>query len=93
MELQVDKVRGLDALNKKIFYSLRGHKEDIEQSFGEPLIWDCKEGRRSCRIGCKREGEGLRNEERWDDIQERMIEKMIKLIQALKLFLKKVPEK
>ena len=88
VELYIDKGKGAREENKRIFDRLASHKEEIERVFGEPLIWDYEKGRRSCRIKWRKEGEGLKNESRWGEIQERMIDRMIALDRALKPYLK-----
>lgn len=93
VELYIDGGKDSEEYNRKIFEELFKHKEEVEQVFGEPLVWDPIEGRRACRIRWRHEGEGLQNEDLWDEIQERMIERMIKLDEALKPHLKKLRKK
>ena len=77
VELQID--RGSEEVNKKIFDSFYKNKEEIESKFGDTLIWDYKEGRRSCYIRWKYEGLGLKDEEKWDTLQDKMVDAMMRL--------------
>ena len=70
--------------NRARFNQIREHQEKIEQSFGEQLIWDDREGRNRCSIAKKISAGGLESpEEEWPAVQEAMIEAMIRLEKAL----------
>lgn len=69
-------------LNDGRFKRFEARKADIEKEFGEKLVWNFKEGRTSQKIRCKIKKGGIINEELWDKIQEIMINKMKKLVQA-----------
>ena len=73
--------------NKKFFRNLEKYKAIIHESFGSPLIWSFIEDRKAQRI-CKVTTDlGLNNDEEWDEIQEEMIDKLIKLESALRPYM------
>ena len=90
VELYVDRGRGLDAENTRIFETLLASRDQIERDFGGPLDWQPLEGRRACRIKRSLEG-GYRDEERWPEIHEAMIDAMIRLERALRPHLDRLP--
>lgn len=67
---------------------MHAHKEEIEKSFGEPLLWDFKDGRKQqymksrCPIG------GLEEESKWQVIQDDLINRLIRMEAAVKQFIK-----
>lgn len=82
VELYIDK--GKDEVNKDIFDRLAAAKEEIEQSFGEPLEWERIDGRRACRIKKDLPLGGYRDDEQaWPKIHEAMVGAMIRLHKAL----------
>ncbi len=82
VELYIDK--GSEEINKQIFETLYEKKEEIESNFGENLIWDYKEGRRGQRIRWACYEAGLKDEDKWDYLQDKMIDAMIRLERALR---------
>ena len=76
--------------NKAIFDALAASKEDIAERFGGPLVWERLEGRRASRISGVVERGSYRDEERWPEIQEAMIDAMIRLEKALRPHLSKL---
>lgn len=90
VELYID--RGPDKKDEtdKIYNKILNDRERIENQFGEPLIWDKVEGRRVCRIKSICNIGGLKNEDLWNQIQEDLIDRMIRLEKALKPSLSKI---
>ncbi len=77
--------------NKAIFDALAQHKEAVEQAFGAPLDWQRLDDKRASRICAYIRGHGgLRERDRWDELQEAMIEAMLRLEKALKPYIKKL---
>ncbi len=70
--------------NKNVFKNLEQYKSRIHESFGNPLIWSFIEDRRAQRICKVTTNIGLNSDEKWDEIQEEMIDKLIKLESALR---------
>lgn len=70
-------------INKARYEKLLSQKETIEQKFGEPINWDFNDSRKqqyirtTCPIG------GLDNEEKWADIQNDLINRLVKLEKAI----------
>lgn len=71
--------------NSRIYDVLAEAKEEIEESFGEPLEWQRLDGKRACHIGKNISVGGYRDDEtKWAEIQETMIDAMIRLGKAFK---------
>jgi hypothetical protein len=90
VELYIDKGKEMEETNLKIFDNLFAKKNEIETEFGGPLMWQRLEDRRACRIKYIIQEAGLKDEEKWDELQDQMINKMIKLDQALKKHIKEI---
>ena len=90
VELFID--RGADRKEETdaIYEKLLHNREEIEKIFGENLIWDQVEGRRVCRIKSSCKIGGLKSEDLWDQIQEDMIDRMMRLEGALREPLSKI---
>ena len=89
-ELYIDRGAGKKDETDKIYNTLLNDRERIEQQFGEPLVWDRVEGRRACKITSICEIGGLQDIDRWSAIQEDMIDRMIRLEEALGSLLSKI---
>lgn len=77
--------------NKRIFDALFQHKEEIEKAFGAPLVWQRLDGKRAARVAYPIYGQGgLRDRERWPELQQAMVEAMFRLEGALKPFLAQI---
>jgi hypothetical protein len=68
-----------ESVNRTVFKWLRSRREAIETSFGAPLDWDQKEGRRATRIRYTSADGGLDHEHSWPTIQANMIDTMQRL--------------
>jgi hypothetical protein len=78
--------RGLDAAeeNEAIFAKLMNQKGEIDRAFGEALQWEGLEGKRVCRVRKWLQVGGLKNEDKWPEIQDAMIDAMIRLEEAFR---------
>lgn len=75
---------GGEEKSKAAFKALLAQKDVIEQKFGSSLNWQDLPGRQGCRI-CKVLAGGWKSpESEWPEIQDRMIESLIRLESALK---------
>jgi hypothetical protein len=83
-ELYIDRGRDGEQENSEIFNALHACKEDVEQVFGGPLDWQPLEAKRACRIMYRIDAGGYRDEERWPEIQDAMVDAMVRLEKALK---------
>lgn len=74
--------------NRRRFDQIMERQDQIEEVFGDPLIWDNRDGRKRCSIEHSIGLGGYReNEERWPKIQTAMIDAMIRLERALDPFI------
>jgi len=91
VELYIDRGKGLEDENKAVFDSLASARESIESVFGDPLDWQRLEGKQACRIKWHTDLAGYRDDEsRWPDVQDAMIDAMIRLEKALKPLIAKL---
>ena len=89
VELYID--RGEAEWNKKAFDHFHANREEIEKVFGGPLQWERLDDKRASRIRCDLLVGGYRDEQnRWPEIQDAMIDAMIRLEKALRPHLKKL---
>jgi len=77
-------------VNKKRFKFFWEKREEIENKFGESLIWDFDENRKHQHIRVNINEGGLDNEEKWNKIQEQMVEKLVKLEQIFTPLIEKL---
>jgi len=83
----IDLGKGKKKENKQIFDSLYESKMEVEDAFGEELLWDRKDTRRSSEIGKKYDFKTLDDRTTWGNIQEKMIEGMVKLEEAFRKYI------
>ncbi|MEA3377750.1 MAG: DUF4268 domain-containing protein [Chloroflexota bacterium] len=69
--------------SKRIFDALHARKETIEQKFGRRLEWKPREDLKMCQIVHTIDGGGWKDQELWPEIQEEMVDAMVRLEQAL----------
>lgn len=77
-------------LNKIRFDQLAKHKKEIEEEFGNQLDWEKLEDRKASRISYTFKGAGLKNKDKWDSLQNKMIEAMVRLERATKRHIKRL---
>jgi hypothetical protein len=84
VELYIDRGAGKKAENKEIFDGFQKHQAEIEKVFGGELSWHRLDDKQGSRISCATTLGGYRSaESKWPEIQEAMIEAMIRLEKAL----------
>lgn len=83
VELYIDHDKENGELNKRIFDALFSKKEQIEQIYGSGLTWERLDDKRASRIAEYFNTGGYRDEEKWKIISNEMIQKMVKLEQAI----------
>lgn len=77
--------------NKAIFDALLAEKEAIETEFGEPLEWRRLDDKRASRIVRLYKGEGsLTERDRWDGLQDKLIDSMIRFDAAFRKRIRKI---
>ncbi|OGN07453.1 MAG: hypothetical protein A2669_01915 [Candidatus Yanofskybacteria bacterium RIFCSPHIGHO2_01_FULL_48_25b] len=87
-EIYLDRGKEYPMLNKERFDELYKHKAEIEKTFGEPLSWERLDKRRASRIAYRINSMGLRDKEKWPELQDKMIDAMIRLEKATKQYIK-----
>jgi len=83
-EIYLDAGKNSEELNKRRFEELFEKKEEIETMFGNHLNWIRLDEKRASKISFDFKEPILRNKEKWDGIQEQMIDTMIKLVDSTK---------
>lgn len=69
--------------SKKVFDALYAKRSEVEQKFGKPLEWLRQDDIKTSVIQHVIPGGGLKNEGQWKEIQDRMIDAMLRLETAL----------
>lgn len=82
VELYID--RGEEGSNKAIYDQLVADQAMIEAAYGSPLKWERLDGKRACRISAQLSVGGLVDEERWPEIQENLVDTMIRFEAAIR---------
>jgi hypothetical protein len=91
VQLVIDRGKDSAAENRMILDQLKANKAKIEQEFGGPLEWYEPEGVRLCRIIHEVKKGGYKDEEaKWPEIQDAIIDAMVRLEKALRPFLQHV---
>jgi hypothetical protein len=84
VELYIDRGAEQTEANKRIFDYLHSQKKEIEETFGSELSWQRLNDKRACRIAYTISIGGYKTDEsRWPEIQDAMIDAMIRLEKAL----------
>jgi hypothetical protein len=88
VELYID--RGDAKWNNQVFNFFYHRKDEIEDVFGDNLEWQALEDKRSCRIRYLIPEYGLRNNDQWPELQDSLIDAMIRLHKALDPMIKQL---
>lgn len=89
-EIYLDRGKEFPELNKERFDKLLKNKEKIEKVFGDGLSWERLDKKRASRIGKKFTGFGLKDKEKWSEIQNRLIDVAIKMKEAFGPYINKL---
>jgi len=88
IELYIDRGKNGQEDNKKIFDEFQSHRDEIENEFRDKIVWERLDDKRASRI-CKRfRYAGLNDEEKWDKLQDDMIDGMIRIEKTFKKYIK-----
>lgn len=80
--------KGEKDINNRIFNQLLQNKDGIEKSFGEKLSWYSKEDIKSSWIYKEYKYAGLKDEGKWGKLQEKMVDGMVKIINAFDKYIR-----
>ena len=81
-EIYFDAGKDSAGLNKQRFDKLYEEKEKIEEVFGGKLEWERLNDKRASRIAVRFKGVGLKDKGRWNELQEKMVDAMVRLEKA-----------
>jgi len=77
-------------INKIRFDELYKHKNDIEKKFGGKLNWERLDHARASRISYRYKSGGIKDKDKWDEIQDKLIDAMIRLEKSTKEYIEKL---
>lgn len=73
--------------NKRILSNFLQRRSEMEQIFGEPLDWQLLPDKRASRIRFVISSFGLIDQDQWDELQEQLINSMIRMEKAIGPFI------
>lgn len=82
-QLSIDRGKDKKDETDSIYDKIIRNRDTIENCFGEKLIWDKIEGRLVCYIKSESNIGGLKDKEKWDQIQYDLVDKMNRLESCL----------
>lgn len=77
-------------INKIIYDKLFQDKDEIEAAIGEGLVWDRSENRRKSIVRQMIDDDGLGDKDQWPELQDKMIEAMIKFEKVFKPYIDRI---
>lgn len=77
-------------INKIRFDKLYKHKRQIEKKFRGRLNWERLDNARASRISIKFTGASLNDKERWEGLQDKMVDAMARMENAFKAYIKEL---
>lgn len=89
VELYIDKDKEDGKENKELFDRLFKQRGKIEAVFGGELSWERLDTKRASRVAKHYLNLGYKDEEKWEELADKMIDGMIRLEKALSPFLNK----
>ena len=90
LKFYIDRGKDTDEENLSIFNRLHENKVEIEDGFGEKLDWKALEGYRTCVVFYEIKDGGYKDESKWEEVQDKAIDHMIKMEGAFKPQIKKL---
>ena len=91
--VQLNFGRVSQAENKILFDALHNHKDKIENTFGEKLIWDRMDDKKSSKLSFYKSGINCFNREEWGFIIDFLISNINNIQKATKPFLSEIKSK
>jgi len=92
IELYIDSAKYGEEGNMKLFRFLKSNKTAIEAAFSEELTWQELPGKRACRIRKDFQLGGRCDIQKWPEIQNTLVDAMIRFERALRPYLEKIDE-
>lgn len=89
-EFYIDKGKGSGPQNEAIFDQLAEYKQEIDATFQEPPEWQRLDGSQACRVRKQVGVGGYRDEEKWPEIHDAMIDSVVQLEKAFKPYVYKI---
>ena len=77
-------------INKIRFDKLFKYKKEIEKEYGGELNWERLDDRRASRITLRFSNVGLHDQERWEDLQDKMIDAMIRIEKSFRKYIRQL---
>ena len=78
---------GEEGSNKRYFDELFKDRDKIETAFGDKLDWSRMDGFKGAKIAYIADTRGLKDKDAWCEIQEKMIDAIIRLERAFQPFI------
>ena len=88
IEIYIDRGKESDEENKSIFDQLHAKRKEIEEAAGKNFKWERLDDRRASRISKRYENAGLSDGDKWSELQDKMIDGMIRMEKAFKKHIK-----
>lgn len=88
VELYID--LGEAEWNKDVFTTFLQRKMEIEDLFGSPLDWQLLPDKRASRIRFVLVDYGLKDNDHWDELQDQMIDAMVRLEKTFRPFIRQI---
>lgn len=85
--------RGDKETNENLFDHLNDKKDHIEALFGEPLIWEKLEKRKSCKISARLTNVNIKDPDDWQRMKDFQCDAMLRLDKALREEILKVAKR
>ncbi len=76
--------------NKKRYDAIFSHKKEIEQEFGLALEWLRNDNQKGSEISIYYRHGGLKNKEKWNELQDKMVDSMIKIERIFSRYIKEL---
>lgn len=88
--LYIDRGKDSGDQSKTVYDALYEHKAEIEKAFGSKLEWERLDGKRASVINKTITVGGWKDPEKWSEVQEAMVDAMIRLENAFRPIIEKL---
>ncbi|MCA1789511.1 MAG: DUF4268 domain-containing protein [Thioalkalivibrio sp.] len=90
MKVELSIERGDEDTSERAFRALEDHKNEIEDIFGQPLVWELLPGRKRCRIKHDLAVAGYRDPEKRTEVITAAVDAMARLEAAIRAHLNEI---